>query len=208
MHGVSLGLTALFWNVWWIHISADKCGLLHNSARQYVATLRHTVHFSGTRRKLILLVFLQIQNSHFQSHMYSCAFTLSFPVELLFGPTFLFFIWHCFLFFYLYSVVMYTPCVWARYTYSEAQPDLGLGAIFPHPSDTVADSVCPTGKVMLLSRSECHSSVAATLLELSHPGMLTHWPRLVWAISGKTTRLLCTTELPSIFFHTLSSLRF
>lgn len=70
-------------------------------------------------------------------------------------------------FFYLYSVVRYTPCVWARYTYSEAQPALGLGAVFPHPSDTVADSVCPTEKVMLLSRSECHSSVAVTLLELS-----------------------------------------
>lgn len=63
--------------------------------------------------------------------MYSSAFTFSFPVESLFGPTFLLFIWHCSLFiFYLYSAVRYTPHVWAWYIYSEAQPAPGLGAIF------------------------------------------------------------------------------
>lgn len=73
------------------------------------------------------------------------------------------------------------------YTLSEAQPALGLGAIFPHPSVTVADSVCPTEKVMLVSRSESHSSVAATLLELSHPAVLSHQQALAQAGAGSRT---------------------
>lgn len=177
------------------------------------------VHFKGIRRKLILLFLFADSDFSFSSHMYSCAFTLSF--QSLFGPTFLLFfifillfIWHCSLsFFYLNSEV---PTPIQRHS----QP-LGLGQYFHilvtlfHTGDTVARLVCPAENVMLLSRSEHHSSVAATLLELSHPVHWVtrrHWHRLGLTqgreISEKSTRLLCTAALPSIFVHTVSSLRF
>lgn len=78
----------------WLHsfetydISAEKCGLLHNSARQYTATLRENVHFKGMRRKLILFFiffFLRFRLLIFKA---LCSFPLSFPVEALFAPIF------------------------------------------------------------------------------------------------------------------------
>lgn len=93
------------------------------------------------------------------------------------------FICHCFLF-SLHSVVRYTLRGWAWYSCTEVEPALGLGAIFPHPSEAVADSMCPTEKVMLPAGAECQGSVAAPLLELSHPAALSHQETLAQAAAG------------------------
>lgn len=81
-------------------------------------------------------------------------------------------------------MVRYTLCGWARFTSPEVQPALGLEAIFPHPSDSVADSTCPRAKVMLLARAVCSSGVVSPLPELSHPAALSHQETLAQTAAG------------------------
>lgn len=116
----------------------------------------------------------QIQTSHFQNHLYSCVFPLSLPVGPLFGPA----LFYCFLFF-LYSAARYTLHGWAQYNSPEVRP-----AIFPHPSDAGADSMCPRGNVVFLAGGECPGSVAVRLLELSQPTAPSHQQALVQAAAG------------------------
>lgn len=167
------------------------------------------------QKKLILLFLFEESGFSFSKPHVQLCFHAVIPCWI--------FVWHHFFIFFFFFLFYnlrdisscFLPLLRGTYTYSEAQPAVGLGAIFPHPGDTVAHSVCPAEKVMLLSRSERHSSAAATLVELSRPAVLSHQETLAQAaagsrmeISGKSTRLLCTADLPSTFLRTVSSLRF
>lgn len=77
--------STLFWNKWWIHISADKSGLLHSIAEQYTAMLeahcpvqRSTSSFLPPPPQTLISIF--------QNHLNGCIFPLLLPVGSLFGP--------------------------------------------------------------------------------------------------------------------------